>query len=395
MTTVLPQAPRVAAVILAAGLSSRMEGGFKPLMPLGGATVLERAAVLLHQCGAEHALVVAGNRACEVNAEAQRLGLACVENPDFLEGMFSSVRAGLAALPGGFDAVLVLPVDIPLVRPATVRLLLASWRGQAVAYPTFAGERGHPPLLAARTVPSVLAWDGNRGLRGALEAVEMLEPALETPCADANILFDLDTPEDYREAALRAARLSRPGTAEALALLALHGVPERGLAHARAVARVAVALADALNARRVLSGALPPLDTELIESAALLHDIAKGRPGHEALGGRILDAAGFPEAARIVEAHRDLSLPEEAPLTGREVVYLADKLARGAQLVEVSRRFQEKLDRFGADPEAFRAISGRRDRALSMLARVEREAGWPVAEILRRAGLPAPVGGGA
>lgn len=381
---------RVAAVVLAAGLSSRMEGAFKPLLPLAGSTVLGCAVEHLRQGGACHVLVVAGHQAEATRAQAARLGVPCVENPDYRQGMFTSVRAGLKALPEGFEAALVLPVDIPLVRPATVRALLERWDGQAVGYPTFAEERGHPPLLAARMVADVLDWDGREGLRGALEAVERSETVLEVPCADANILFDLDTPTDYREALRRAQRTARPTLAEAHALLAIHGVPPRGLAHARAVAAVARALADALNAALSPRG-LPPLDPELTEAAALLHDIAKGRPEHEALGGQILDSAGFGDAARVAEAHRDLSLPDNAPLTEREVVYLADKLVSGPRLVEVGLRFQEKLNRFGADPEAFRAISGRRDRALAMLARVEREAGADVGSILRRAGIgPAP-----
>ena len=128
------------AVILAAGLSSRLAGTgeFKPLSRLAGpdgpgaATLLERAAALFRAAGVERILVVAGHRAAETRAEAARLGLGCVENPDYARGMLSSVRAGLAALPGDAGearssgdagAAFVLPVDIPLVRPHTLRLL--------------------------------------------------------------------------------------------------------------------------------------------------------------------------------------------------------------------------------------------------------------------------------
>lgn len=389
---------RIVAVIVSGGLSSRMID-FKPLLPLGSATVLGRAAELLREGGVRDILVVAGHRANEVQAEASRLGVRCVVNLDFRRGMFSSVLMGLTGLAaladavGGFDGVFVLPVDIPLVKPATVRTIIKNFRGEPVAYPVFRGQRGHPPLIAAQSLPFVLGWDGTDGLRGALEALERSHGAGQVAVADENILFDLDTPWDYREALHRAARSDRPTQAETEALLEIQTVGERGLAHARAVAQAALAMARALNAARIradgtLPGPTAPLDLALVESAALLHDVAKGRPDHEAEGGRILDSAGFPDAARIVEAHRDLDLPPEAPFTEREVVYLADKFVSGDRLVDIRTRFQEKLDRFGADPEAAAAILGRRDRALAVLARLEVESGKSIEVILAETIIP-------
>jgi len=311
--------------------------------------------------------------------------IGCVVNRDFEQGMFSSVVCGLKSLPPAIDAVVALPVDIPLVRSRTIRALLGRFGDAPVLYPTFMGERGHPPVFSAGCVSFITAWQGEGGLRGALEALEARLGAEELPVADANILFDLDTPEDYREALRRARRLGSPSEQEARALLDMHAVSERGRAHAEAVARVAVALAGALGEKRGW-----PLDMELVRSSALLHDIAKTSKNHEALGGRLLDEAGFPDAARIVESHRDNTLPERFPLTEREIVYLADKLVCCDRPVSVRKRFQEKIDRFGRDPQAFEAIAGRRGRALAMLARVERESGATAREILGKAGLYYP-----
>lgn len=376
---------RVAALVPAAGLSSRMNGSFKPLLPLRESTVLGCVTRTLREAGVEDILAVAGHKAREVLAESARLSIGCVVNRDFEQGMFSSVLTGIKALPGVFDVLLVLPVDIPLVRPQTIRALLERFGNTPLLFPVFLGERGHPPLIGAGCLSFVSSWTGEGGLRGALEALERITGAEELSVADANILFDMDTPEAYRETLRRARRLGRPSPDETRALLEMQGVNERGLAHAKAVARVALALAAALSEKRGW-----PLNTELVQSAALLHDMAKTRKNHEALGGRILDAAGFPEAARIVESHRDISLPERAPITEREVVYLADKLVSCDRPVSIGRRFQEKLDRFGHDPEAFAAISGRRDRAMAMLARVEEESGMSIREILERAGLYVP-----
>lgn len=375
---------RIAALVPAAGFSSRMDG-FKPLMALRDSTVLGWVTRTLRKAGIEDILVVAGHKAPEVLAETARLSISCVINREFERGMFSSVLAGIEALPQGIDAVLVLPVDIPLVRSQTIRVLADLFGDYPILYPTFRGERGHPPFIAANCLPFISAWSGGNGLHGALLELEKRLGADDLPVADQNILFDLDTPQDYREALRRLRVQGRRTPEEARALLDIHCVNERGLAHAEAVARIAVALASALN------DALGwPLDVDLVQSAALLHDIAKKRKNHEAMGARLLDSAGFTDEARIVEAHRDLSIPDTARLTEREVVYLADKLVSGDRVVSIRRRFQEKIERFGHDPQAREAITGRRDRALAMLARVEREARLPLKAILERAGLYYP-----
>lgn len=193
---------KVGAVILAAGFSSRM-ADFKPLLPLDGTSLLGFVARTLRRSGLTDILAVAGHRAGEVQAEAARLSLYCAFNPDFSQGMFSSVLVGMNALPQGLDAVLVLPVDIPLVRPRTIRELCGRAGQCPVCYPTFQGKRGHPPLIDAGLLPDIAAWPGDNGLAGALRAVEQRLGAQEAAVADENILFDLDTPEDYRQARLR------------------------------------------------------------------------------------------------------------------------------------------------------------------------------------------------
>lgn len=200
---------RFAALILAAGLSSRMRGaglpagGFKPLLPLGGESLLGRAASLFRAAGVDEIHVVTGHREIEVRAEAERLALSCVRNPAFARGMFSSVRAGLAALAQNLDGVFVLPVDIPLVRPATLKRLLAAFSGQPALVPEFSGAPGHPPLIASASVPFILGWEGEEGLRGALAALCGTRGPARVPVSDAGVLFDVDDPDAYREAGRR------------------------------------------------------------------------------------------------------------------------------------------------------------------------------------------------
>jgi len=394
-------ATRAVGVVLAAGASSRMAPNFKPLLDLHGATVLARCVETLRAGGVADVLVVTGHRAEEVAAEAGRLGVATVRNPAWREGgMFSSVRTGLAAVAGRVDdaGALLLPVDAALVRPLTVRLLLdrAAVQLGRVLLPVFAGQWGHPPLLPAALLSIVLADNGEGGLRGALHRLGP-EKRAEVAVPDRFILRDMDTPEDYHAARADWPTREVPTPQEARTLLAVRSVPPGGIAHAEGVAAVAVRLADALNRARGagLTGGkpvnVPRLDRDLVEAAALLHDIAKGQPRHEAAGGALLRELGFSGVADIVAAHRDSALADDQLLTKRELVYFADKLVRCHMVVDVEARFGEKLAQWRHDPEAAAAIEGRMQRALALRMRLEAEAGRPLQDILLplRVGQPA------
>ncbi|MDO9632148.1 MAG: NTP transferase domain-containing protein [Humidesulfovibrio sp.] len=369
-----PRTGPLAAVILAAGKSTRLPH-FKPLLKLGGQSLLARATDLFRRAGVEDILAVTGARADEVAAEARALGLRPVHNPDFETGMFSSVRTGLAALPEGLAGVFVLPVDIPLLRPATLRALAEGFRqSQAqVLVPTFRGEPGHPPLLSASVIPHVLGWGGSGGLAGALAGLD----CESLPVADAQILFDVDDDTAFAQAEARLARQDLLSPQEALALLDIHNAGERGLAHGRGVARMALALAQAL----MLNGQGQGLDLELLEGAALAHDLAKGQPQHEQAGAQILADLGFTRTAEIVTVHRDIDPAGLKRPRERELVYLADKLVRGPQRVGIRQRFQEKLDRFAGDEAACAAITHRLGHALDMQRLVERCAGQRLEDI--------------
>ena len=196
-------------LILAAGFSTRMKR-FKPLLPLGSfASVLARVVALWRSAGVEEVLVVSGHRACEVEAEALRLGCTVVRNPHPEDGMFSSVLTGLRFLneaPPLWTGV--LPVDIPLIAPQTIRTLLAeaarfgdleTGTGTEAAdclLPECAGKTGHPPLLHRRALPRILACRGEGGLRGAMEGLV----SVRVPVEDGFLNADLDTPADYEKA---------------------------------------------------------------------------------------------------------------------------------------------------------------------------------------------------
>lgn len=380
-------APGLSAIILAAGLSSRM-GELKALLPLGGRTVLARCVALFRDCGVEDVVVVTGHRADEVGAAAEAAGARVAFNPDYADGMFGSIRTGAGQLAPDCPGFFLLPVDIPLLRRGTVHLLARSFTetGALLSYPVFAGRRGHPPLIHGACIPAILAERAPEGgLRSLLARIEAEQPSQvrEVQVADATIHVDLDTPEEFLAGCLRFDRCGWPTMAECEAILThIHPMPAKGLAHGRAVAEVAVALGEGIN-RRSNRG----LDLELCRVCGWLHDLAKGHPHHEAEGARWLEELGFERAASIVAAHKDLDWTPEMGIGERELVHLADKLVRGSRLVPIEERFEEKLSLYRNDPEAVRAIRRRYQVALQLAAAVEASMGLPLTMLTEMAGV--------
>ncbi len=371
----------LSAIILAAGLSSRM-GELKATLSFGTGTVLEQCIGLFRDCGIEDLLVVTGHRRQEIGAIAELSGARVVHNPQYSSGMYSSIRVGVRHISNRSRGFFLLPVDIPLVRSGTVRLLAQTFKAQPVhiIYPSFNGDRGHPPLVASDMIPTIInAENPEGGLRSLLAMIENNQPhqVVDVDVPDANILFDMDTPEDYIEGLRRFSSLGYPTTEECSIILKLHPMPEKGLAHGRLVAQIAMALCHA-----ILRNGYPMLDVQLCQVSGWLHDIAKGHPNHEKLGGRWLLNLGFERAAEIVAAHKDLGWLPGMDITEKELVHLADKLARGNRIVAIAERFEEKLAIFKDNHEAVRMINSRYEQARQLAVAVEKAAGQSLDDIL-------------
>ncbi|MGB3225317.1 MAG: DVU_1551 family NTP transferase [Desulforhopalus sp.] len=374
-------APHLSAIILAAGFSSRM-GKLKATLPLGTETVLDLCIGLFKTCGIEEFVVVTGHRPKETGAIAERAGARVVFNPDFAEGMYSSIKTGVGQLAKESDGFFLLPVDIPLVRLGTIRLLGRSFSvtPAAVTYPTFVGRRGHPPLIGHNLYPAILdKKNSDGGLRSLLHTFENKNPEqiVDVPVADANIRFDMDTPEEYTAGLRRAGRMDYPTPEEAAIILQLYPMPAKGLAHGRLVGSIAKALCRAIshNTGRIL-------DPELCQVCGWLHDMAKGHANHEQEAGRWLHELGFDRAAEIVAAHKDLEWQPGSAITEKELVHIADKLARGSRIVDLAARFKEKLDLYSDKPEVVQAIHRRFELARRIGAAVEAESGQLLEDIL-------------
>jgi molybdenum cofactor cytidylyltransferase len=161
---------RVAAVVLAAGASKRL-GEPKQLVRLGPETLLERAVRVAQEAGCSPVIVVLGASAALIEAECKFGDAVLVVHNDWAEGMGSSIRAGVSALPDA-DACVVMTCDMPAVTAAHLRLLMASGELTASIY---AGRRGVPAYFPGATFQLLMELHGDAGARDLLRSAQCVE----------------------------------------------------------------------------------------------------------------------------------------------------------------------------------------------------------------------------
>lgn len=187
----------VSAIVLAAGRSRRM-GRFKPLLPFGDRTVVERVVDALLAVPVDRVLVVVSEeRADEIRRALGGRAVTYTANPDPDAGMLSSVQTGLRALGGGVDHAMVCLVDQPGVPTEAYRALLEGAAGSGrPAAPQFMGRLGHPVLIPRSLFPEVLALDPRT--QSLKDLVRRHEPELlRVPVDSDAVLHDIDDPESY------------------------------------------------------------------------------------------------------------------------------------------------------------------------------------------------------
>lgn len=190
-------APRIAAIILAAGSARRAGGTNKLTSRLNGETVLACSIRKIAEAikNKDHIIVVTGHESAVSGSIAAAEGVAALHNPAHTEGMSTSLKAGLAALPA-CDHFLVALGDMPFVRGDTIAALTSAAAEDPTAeiiVPVFAGRRGHPVLWRADLKADLMQVEGDRGGKAVMAAHEA--GVLEVPVDDPGILIDLDTPE--------------------------------------------------------------------------------------------------------------------------------------------------------------------------------------------------------
>ena len=193
---------RIFALIPAAGQSRRM-GRPKLTLPLGERTVLEHVIAAVRAAGVSEVLVVVGPGTAFLQALAEKAGAQVLVLPEETPDMRATVQAGLAWIeekhrPTGGDAWLLLPADHPTLAPEVVRALCKAATAhpeRGIFIPEHGGKRGHPTLLRWPHAAALQGFPAGQGLNAYVRAHD--SETLEIPWPSAEVLRDLDTPEDY------------------------------------------------------------------------------------------------------------------------------------------------------------------------------------------------------
>ena len=194
-----PPGPRIAALLLAAGTSSRM-GSNKMLAEIEGRPMVARTAQRLLSSRARPVIAVLGNEADRVDAALGKLPVERVRNPNFGDGLSTSLKCGLSALPPEVDGVMVCLGDMPQITGRDLDRLIAAFNpleGRAIVVPTRRGKRGNPVLWARRFFPEMSQLAGDVGARHLIGEHADLVAEIEMD-SDA-VLVDIDTPEALAE----------------------------------------------------------------------------------------------------------------------------------------------------------------------------------------------------
>jgi molybdenum cofactor cytidylyltransferase len=191
--------PRIAAVVLAAGRATRM-GSNKLMAEAGGKSLLRHVVDAALASRARPVIVVTGHEANVVTGALQGCDVRFTHNPHFAEGLSTSLKAGIAAVPSEATGAVILLGDMPAVTTAFIDELIEAFAHaphMAAVAPVHAGQRGNPVLLSRRLFREVPRLRGDRGARPILDDHT---DVLEIP-GDGSVALDIDTP-----AALEALR---------------------------------------------------------------------------------------------------------------------------------------------------------------------------------------------
>jgi molybdenum cofactor cytidylyltransferase len=194
---------RIACLVLAAGRSSRMAPRNKLLEPVGGEKMVRRVAATAVASGAEPVIVVTGHEAAAVAGALRGLNVSIVANPDYADGLSTSLRAGLRALPASIDGALILLGDMPEIEASVLTALMAAFTGaNAICVPVRHGRRGNPVLWGSAYFAEMMRLTGDTGAKPLMARHQAR--LIEVEVATDSIFEDVDAPEDL-------ARLKRSG----------------------------------------------------------------------------------------------------------------------------------------------------------------------------------------
>lgn len=181
----------VGAVIAAASQKDAV-----PLLKIGNISIIRRIVLTLQQVGVFPIVVVTGTEEQEVTRQIAPLGVVFIKNKEYeTPELFSSVRLGLSYLQGKCDRVIFTPVNVPMFSAQTLRILLE--KDADIVKPTYQERGGHPIVMTGEVIPSILAYQGDGGLREAIWQCECQKQRV--PVSDAGVLMSIHNEPQLRQ----------------------------------------------------------------------------------------------------------------------------------------------------------------------------------------------------
>jgi molybdenum cofactor cytidylyltransferase len=191
---------KIAAIVLAAGRSSRFEGGNKLLAEFEGCPVIHHVMTAVAASPADEIILVTAAFGGKIFAAAGQGRWRAVVNPDAEDGLSSSIQYGLSHLENNIDGALIMLADMPLVSTAIIEQLCEAFiasNGTAIVFPQAAsGRQGNPVLWPRALFPELMALTGDIGGRAILARHQALHHAVAVDTAAA--FYDVDTVADLR-----------------------------------------------------------------------------------------------------------------------------------------------------------------------------------------------------
>ena len=182
-------------IIVAAGKASGKKQP-RPLLKIGAISAVKRIVLTFQQVGISPIVVVTGYEAGEIDHDLADYGVIFLQNEEYENSqMFDSAKIGLNYLQSKCDQVIFSPVNVPMFSPGTIQRMMEC--DEKLLSPSYNGKAGHPLLISSELIPRILKYDGNMGMRGAIQNIGVERQLMDI--ADEGIFNDADDVDRFNQ----------------------------------------------------------------------------------------------------------------------------------------------------------------------------------------------------
>lgn len=355
---------KIKGLIVAAGLSSRMKD-FKPLMKIENKPLIINTIDSLKKGGIEDISIVVGYRGEEIEKCVKDKNVNIIYNNNYNNTfMYDSFKLGLNRIKNNCDGIVFLPGDVGFVSKYTIDLLIKEINksDSKIIYPVYKNTVGHPPIISSKCFEYLLNYDGNNGLKGAMQNFEEDSKKIYTP--DKFILCDMDYQEDFYRVKYDFENRQTISCEDCRYLLSYFDVSQSIINHSRKVKEICEDLSNSINKYKKI------INVDLVKSASILHDIKRKEKNHSKVGADLLKSLGYEKVADIVKTHMNLDEGMEDLINENTILYYGDKLVIEDKFVNLDIKFENKLNKFKNNREAQENIMKKYKAALNIKSNI-------------------------